>query len=280
MFRDENQFTIYLPSSGRSYLYPKNSSPGNYITKLKDRIQLEPDEWVVGLFSIDYRVSWKLFDKPQQVVIGVTTKEDGKTVSIHEASEQNWFYEKVTDEREYVNIEELLNEINKVLPGSTNRKLCKFVFDETSNRVQYKIINAKNINIIRIDISNELAKALGFTNTHFSRKLLSEAKYAPRLTRNIERLYIGTDLIRPNLVGDDHVKLLRVVNINEHMLEYDKHLHEEFNHILYYPLYKSSFNTIKITISNENGKITPFRRDDDVLLVLHFRRKGTFPTYT
>jgi hypothetical protein len=83
-----------------------------------------------------------------------------------------------------------------------------------------------------------------------------------------EPVYVYTDIIKPNFVGDSYVKLLTPLHFPSSTG------YHRFDYPLYKPLEKPFFESISIRIVTKNGKDVVF--DDSAipcLVVLHFKKR-------
>ena len=254
----KEHFYIYLPSANQD----GNSYASNYRVKLSDRINLmDSNKYEVGLFAIDYRKSWRNFPYYNNVVY----KE-----KVEDAWQETEFR---IPEIEYDGVVPLLQVINSNIPGTERTKKAKFEYIERLNRVRWIIKNPENINNVSINLGQKLSKMLGFNKPILEKQKQQYAPARARISDEIDRLFIHTDIIKPVMVGGDYVKLLRLVNVPENA-KFDDNIREVFDVIQWCDLSKGQFDTIHVSISSETGGLVPFANRDDVTLILHFRRKA------
>ena len=86
-----------------------------------------------------------------------------------------------------------------------------------------------------------------------------------------QNIYINSDLIQTQFVGDTRANVLRIIAPQQ-----EKGQLETFNFapIFYFPLRVVKFNTIEINITGDTGQLVPFD-GGVVVVVLHLRRKHT-----
>ena len=84
-----------------------------------------------------------------------------------------------------------------------------------------------------------------------------------------QNIYINSDLIQTQFVGDTRANVLRIIAPQQ-----EKGQVETFNFtpIFYFPLRVIKFNTIEINITGDTGRLVPFE-GGVVVVVLHLRRK-------
>lgn len=91
------------------------------------------------------------------------------------------------------------------------------------------------------------------------------------ITAGINSLYIYTDIIKPVLVGDAEVKLIRRVRIPSNTT-FCQTIEIEYLAPQYYPLSLHEIENIEITIRDSTGREIDFR-EGPVDITLHFRKK-------
>ena len=86
-----------------------------------------------------------------------------------------------------------------------------------------------------------------------------------------QNIYINSDLIQTQFVGDTRANVLRIIAPQK-----EKGQVETFNFapIFYFPLRVVKFNTVEINITGDTGRLVPFD-GGVVVVVLHLRRKHT-----
>ena len=92
----------------------------------------------------------------------------------------------------------------------------------------------------------------------------------PLMRFNTPALYVYTDIVADELVGDAKVPLLRTVPIRGQMGEFE---HIEFRRPYYKPLTKGYISSILIEVKDDTGKDIEFTLGK-VICKLHFRRCG------
>ena len=108
-----------------------------------------------------------------------------------------------------------------------------------------------------------------------SKKEQTEHYDRPRLKRTTHdaflNVYVYTDIIKPQLVGDSLSRCLRVVNLN-----IGQH-HQTFNPIHYYPVERKHLETIELLLADKRGEKIPFYSGEEPsIVVLHFIKKKVF----
>ena len=93
----------------------------------------------------------------------------------------------------------------------------------------------------------------------------------PDLYLNLKELYVYCDIIEPQMVGGNILKLLRMVSMPHQREEFGGGGRWDPMQVQYMKLAKKYFDTIKIEIRNPLGRFMPFN-SGRTALVLHFRK--------
>jgi hypothetical protein len=106
-------------------------------------------------------------------------------------------------------------------------------------------------------------------------EIIIENNYANDLTaENIGNIYVYTDIIRPQRVGNQWAQLLRIVPVASKKNASDVHF------IYPKPQYKDlaigHISSIEARLTMANGVLVPFADNAHVIIVLHFRPKRTW----
>ena len=99
--------------------------------------------------------------------------------------------------------------------------------------------------------TGELATVLGFDQDTLIEKKTS-SPYPADINGGFSSMYVYTDIVDAQFVGDLKVPLLRIVNIEG---EYGNTVHASFRNLQYVPVKVNYFETIEVNIKNDqNGK--------------------------
>lgn len=125
----------------------------------------------------------------------------------------------------------------------------------------------------RINFSPVLALQLGF---HPDMDFMGEAKAQTpyNLMLGVPRaLYVYTDFVEPQLVGDVMARLLRVVRIDLRSYNHGGQSCETFTVPHYVPVSRQDLQQVEVNINDDTGHIAPFLAGTSTL-VLHFRKQS------
>ena len=128
------------------------------------------------------------------------------------------------------------------------------------------------------DLPGGLHSMLGFEFGAGERTLWvsTNSKYPVDVMRDYSTLWVYSDIIEHQLVGDSSVPLLRTVPTTRDVS--DEYVSWHYNHPDYVRVSKKHINTITIDIRSNAGEKVVFR-SGKVLCKLHFRRRSALPLY-
>ena len=121
---------------------------------------------------------------------------------------------------------------------------------------------------IEIEMDWPLAALLGFEERVISG--MATAEYPFDVKNNFYSLFIYSDVIQPQIIGDTYAQLLQVTPAPQRTNNIISHT---FNPVQYVPLQKSHFETIEIAIRNSAGDLIPFTTGLSIVK-LHFRPRN------
>jgi len=302
----ENELQLTLPSNASITFSPDNK-PANYTTTLPSPISLE-GEWEVALIDIQYPHNWMNITKDIYLIILIETsnKDRGFRTTLStvlfnykskyeeeciELRKQLWGNKKVDDndvvllyarlpKGYYANIgdliatlnEEIQDSITGVAAFSSNREQTKEVnlvyrYNQIERRVQLfqtGMVGPPEIVCLDKQVKSILEQA--------NPKLPDKAQILSRgklLLNTIPSIYIYSDIIKYQFVGDAKVPLLGVLPVQGVDGEQQ---YWSFNPPYYIPVAISTLSSVNIHLADDKGDEIPFFGDGKVVARLHFRR--------
>ena len=195
-----NEFYVTLPSNSSFDYYPSNTL-SDFTTKLFKPIDLS-GEWEVALTEISFPLSYYNITEPFNEIF---YSGDGSGLNADTIRVPPGYYNDL-DEL-FLTMHELLNSL-----GKSNIKL---VLDKNTQKVSVKLKNDAFI-----QFHPELAAMLGFVekrNDLLSFRLLRthEANLPIDLNAGMYSLYLYTDIIEDQIIGDAFAPLLRIVHMDK-----------------------------------------------------------------
>ena len=248
---NKNGFYVTLPSNASLQMYPNNKI-WRYRTKLAKPIVLsEPYE--VGVIEIQYPRVWSTFPASDaDVLIYDTETNQTETISTHVG-----FYDSIPS---------ILKELNSKCLSNPITSRLSLQYNNITNRVYFSGGEGYDVTF-----RGKLAEILGFNPDEtvviprFEK--IYTAPHPADIFGGVYNIYVYSDIVDYQLVGDTHVPLLRCINITPEVgrmptLTYDK------PH--YTSLCKSVIDDIEISLKNDQNHYIPFTYGK-VIVKLHFR---------
>lgn len=240
----KEEFFITLLSNSSSSYFPDNRTT-HFITQLPHTIQLE-GSWVVGLAEIQYPCSLLTINSGDNFVY-VTKMRGNRTMERILTKIKSGLYN---------DIPMVINELNKI---PEIEQEVDFKYDKLTQKVtvDFKGEGGEFI-IVELSFSPKLAVQLGFApgqNLYLKGSALHPANLLLGLP---SQMFIYCDIIEPQIVGDNSVKLLRNVTIDNTVYTYGSTKSNIFNPIHYIPVLKRGFENIEIDIRTDTGENIPF----------------------
>jgi len=237
----DDSFYITLSSNASKQTYT-NNTPTHFRNILNHRIQLNDPSWRVGLSEI-------------HIPLTCENVLDGENIFWFDLKNGTKVKHRVTAGY-YATIQQLLDELNKITPA------IQFTY---SNTVHVKA----TANIQAIRLSPLLALQLGFEPDINILKIGTVQKQPFLSIGYPQQVFVYTDLIQPQYVGDTKAPLLRIVAMSD--TNHGKVQTITFQNVHYLPLSKLSFDTIEILLKDHAGRNLPFA-SGTLTVTLHFTR--------
>ena len=209
--------------------------------------------------EIQYTHSWPSFQVKDVVKFAYAFK--------YERDDKNdvMWYHHIVEPGYYQDKGELISSMTKVLPAHETDKVI-LSYNKITNVVTMEIGGE-----VMVDLSPKLKELLGFNKKS---DVFDEGVYFTidegTLNEDLTALYVYCDLVRPRVVGDSRVSLLRPVPVTG---QRGQNAFVSFNNIHYLPLNTFNFHSIEIDLRDDSGSPIPFEKGR-VCVTLHFRKKG------
>ena len=247
----EDQVYVTLPSNSSLDYFPHNSLT-SCTTKLAMPLNLRGD-WEVALVDVIYSHSWLNVNSENNkysFVVGEQIISPGRL-----------------REGQYSDPESICASLNESFPGSLKNN-AQFTINPVTCKVEAHI--KPNV---EIELNEGLAQLLGFSNRTLTGN--TQASFLPDINGGLFALYVYTDIIENQRVGDVSAPLLRIVPTNPKKAGMVITHSYQMPH--YMPIKTNYIDTIQIDIRSDFGEKVPFQ-SGKVVVKLHFRstRKQTF----
>jgi len=241
--------------------YFPNNTITHYTTKLSTPIILDSiAKWEVGLAEFQYPRTWNNIPENKNTFHILTSVKP-----LARGPKQIYKWELCTIPiKNYNTISDLVDEINDAIHTVSQDDKFRATYDESTKRITFNVPEKHAINF-----SKPLTHMLGYRQDRVVLQLCETAPFQTDLDGYYHDLYIYSDVITYQLVGDVSTPLLRVVATEgvEGVT-----IRKSFENIHYFPVSKSTFETVEIDIRTDTGDPVPFEKGR-VDAVLHFKRK-------
>ena len=262
-------FYVTLPSNGadlKSEYGKKTNTMSDFNIYLKEKLEFNENNYEVGLVECSYRKNWniKLCNIKLFRYIGILRNEKPQI-------DINIF---VPDG---ISIEKMIKIFNDQIPN----KYVKFsiVDNQLGIFVKYNYeveINGYFVTLLNFDKYRSICKPefiifnfpdtfilTGNPTNNFKIEILSNQ------IKFVEEMFIHTNIIKPVHVGEDMIKLLRIITDDS---DYDSIVCKSFTDPHYTQLDSRSIERIRMTISDSEGEKIKFNNiHSRIVYKLHFR---------
>ena len=255
-------FYLTLPSNSSTTYFPENKV-NNFVTTLPKHIQLE-GRWQVALVEIQFPFNFYTLNAGDEIII----------VSLYENADEK--IEIAINKGYYTNPSILTTKINKRIDRIIGENRIKFEYDSLINRVRVTTVDCA------LWLSETLRQIMGFSQSSVNNISANQtywdieafnlntsiAPYSTDMNHDIHSIYVYCDIVDRGIVGDTLVPLLRVVPTHA---RHGDVVHITFSNHHYIPVHSKNFETIRIYLSDDTGKLIAFDGGHCVA-TLHFRR--------
>lgn len=248
----ESSFYITLLSNSSSDYYTDNTT-AHFLTKLPRSIKLE-GEWVVGLVEFQYPCSMYNVQDHENIIY-IKKKVKSKIIDIKTHIPATT----------YDNVDQFVQAFNDNPQLKNN---IKFRYDNVTKMVG---ITKANDDITSLITNPILSLQLGFKpKTNLSQ--VSFGKNPVNLYLGLpSQLFVYTDIIQPQVVGDVITTLLRIIPMDPTKFIYGAYKTHIFSPAHYVPVLRREFDTMEIDIRTTTGAKVPFQFGVSCVK-LHFQR--------
>ena len=243
-----SQFYVTLPSTSSFKYFPGNKL-SSFTTHLHTPLRLEGD-WEVALVEINYPRTWY--------------NVAGDTCKVYYRSKDDEHLESVKiPPGYYETAEEIVYELRKTLPPTILEDVHMYIKSQSRKFV----INCSNGASIKFN--ETLARMLGFEESKLIRKNIY-GSFPVDVHRGFYTLYVYSDIVSTQYVGDTLAPLLRTVEVDH--TNVGGMVCKTYNSPHYIPVKLRDIETIRIDLRLDSGKSLPFE-SGQVICKVHFRLK-------
>lgn len=253
----DDSFYVTLPSNGSLDVYPDNTVT-EFRNKLARPIHLE-GEWEVGLMEFTYPRSW------WQICTDTSRFSYADTSAWDPDTPIPWVRTNHARLKpiQTVTLDRLVTK--QFLVHRHAQDMVEFYDQPFQNdRV---IIKAKDGYFIKFE--GKICQTLGFPDPTVITRIWKTGLH-PWTSENIDHIFVYTDVIAPQRVGNVEVPLLRQIPVSSD--SYLRPVNVTFPVISYYKVNKNPIETIDIELRDGTGSKIPFT-SGRTIITLHFRRR-------
>lgn len=305
MARTKDDFVVVLPSNSNLDTHPKNR-PDEYEVRLFRGVDLQGD-WEVALLNIQYPHNW--FDVVEKTTIHWMYTSRRTTMTAQDIAYRlklGYQVEFKTCVLELLSPDDAdyRHSANTIWPGHFSS--AQEFGDYISRTIENNLKAAKLRQTPSVKYSFDFETRAGSFHTSYGTLLMfTSSTYLPDLLgikadaitpreiddisaveipqlymfggpsksnfAKIDSIYVYTDVVKPQLVGDVEAKLLGIIPVR---MRSEETQFFSFDQPLFLPVKKTSFSTITIKLRSSRGQAIPFPKySKEVIVTLKFRRR-------
>jgi len=252
-------FYLFLPSNVSPQYFPGNRISA-FQVKLPKRISFTPNEYEVALTEFSYLHCMKTYiSKNDRSVEYLEEPRNGiSNLRHHSLPNINYSNPKV-----------LVQEINTLLCSGFEEPIGQLGISDKTNKVRLRVSKGK------VWLTKTIGENLGFSEKNLHKDKIffifnegsHEAEKEPITLGGMNHIFVYSDIVQRQIVGDALVPLLRIVNITGKTGDVVTQTFRPY----YLPINKLEFNTIEVLLCNEFGEEIHFERGQSIV-TLHFRK--------
>lgn len=263
-----DHFYVTCPSNSSMTLFPDNTL-AQFTVQLNNPIELV-GEYEVGLAEIQYPISWHNVRKGKNSFILRQRKLDASATPGRRGKS---FYEIKRIPPGYYSVAELIAKMKRLCTAKKMEELgIDITYDASSRHVT---VSAKEGEKARgsIKLRHDIARVLGFNgDTMIKSNSIQKSPFAALPSAGFHNMYVYSDIVQPQIVGDSQAPLLRVLPVEDRG-ERETFVAKTFHKIYYAPILKKRINKIYFQILDDMAQPVGFYYGK-IVIVLHFRRKN------
>ena len=244
-------FYVTLPSNSSMNIFPSNTLT-NYVTQLPNSIYLD-GEWEVGLAEIQYPYTWNnIREGYNKIYIKTWNEHDYTPVVI-----PSGYYKDINNL--IYNIRQLIGATGKFRDNDVDLR-----YVPTDKRTSVYVKSG-----CHVKLDGDIATVLGFETGTVVNNTLLTSPFLSLVTGNVSSLFIYSDIIQSQYVGDVKVPLLRAVGVEG---KHGDFITKSFDRPQYLPVCRQTLDTVEIDIKGDTAEKISFQHGK-VIVKLHFRKQ-------
>jgi hypothetical protein len=251
---------MFLPSNVSPRYFPGNRI-SSFKVKFPKRVNCRPDEFKVALTEVTYNRTFTTLLSDTARIFELRTSTD----PLFDPKHPRFIFPTFKlPNINYENIFTMIDSLNQKIAAARDPypNGCHFSYDVLTDRVTVFLEET-----YEVLLSPEISKYLGFSS-HLPIRKSSRAEFKPDPLLGMSHIFIYSDIVQPQIVGDSMVPLLRMINITGA----DGDIITQTFKPYYLPISKLDFDTIEILLCNEFGEELSFDRGS-CIVTLHFKKE-------
>lgn len=273
-----NHFYVTLPSNSSSHIFPDNRVT-HFKTQLSSRISLQ-GEWEVSLAEVHYRNNFSTlpnndfwiafeFDLNKLPVITDNIEKEENNSDGSGGSDATSIVDPEGRGKIYFS-GGCFSSIESLLRRISSNKAFKSIASISVFQSRIRITLKEHIK--RLILSLSLQRVFNLLGVELNQSFIDGTDEFNLHACVPTQMFIYTDIIEPQHVGNVNAPLLRIVNIANSRDTLDSQAVNIFRHPHYIPLLKREFQEVEIDIRDDLGYYLPFT-EGSLNVKLHFRQK-------
>ena len=252
-------FYVVLPSNVKN-VSGKLNKTGHFTTYLPTHIVIDKSQWKVALVDISCSVTWRNVDDGNSAI---TVRKDVTNADLHDVTVP-------MEEGYYDNILAL----TKAVSFTSRRAGFKGDINVTPDRrrVEIKVESGTSLKM-----HPTVSHMLGFIHNHkfdaSSEDRTYLAEHFGNVHRDLDNIYLYTNIVEPIIVGDTYAPLLQTIPVDPKM--HGQIMQHQVMNPQYMKLETGNIAVIEIKLCDDRGRTITFDRGT-VIVKLHFKKFETW----
>lgn len=283
------QFYMVLPSNSSMSIYPDNKI-SSFKVNLSTPLNLDASRWEVALQEIQFPHRWYNIRNGKNIII--KNYYNPRVVELNrffpigrdkDLAEETLKRKALLNEKEiasvvfkreikispghYTNVDAILEQLRTFEVGDS--RPIQYSMDHTTKKLSINLSDGCHLDFNNSDIGKILGFQPDSTIKVSNEKIQSDSMVD--VSHTYDSVYVYTDIITNQHVGDYKVPLLRIVPVNSNFGEMNW-IHYDRPHFV--PLSRGNINDLEINLKDDTGELISFEAGKSIITLV-FRRKTT-----
>ena len=125
-----------------------------------------------------------------------------------------------------------------------------------------------SVDDLEIKFSKNISNILGLEHKYYNSRAIEGVRQCD-IAEGFSALYVYSNIVEPQIVGNVLAPLLRIVPVQERRKETNQV--QTFDHVQYLPVSNNGTQTISTFIRHDDGRLVSFQ-SGKVIITLHFKK--------